>query len=100
MPLQINPQVLFHAFIHCGLNCIVCWQGCEREVAEANDDKQKSESIMRLSWALVHSRQAEDVQRGIAMLEGELKIKSCTQSSCVILCFGLIISVNFISPLI
>lgn len=26
---------------------------------------------MRLSWALVHSRQAEDVQRGIAMLEGK-----------------------------
>ncbi|CAN6444112.1 unnamed protein product [Victoria cruziana] len=24
---------------------------------------------MRLSWALVHSRQPEDVQRGIAMLE-------------------------------
>ncbi|KAL9411521.1 hypothetical protein AB3S75_045176 [Citrus x aurantiifolia] len=46
--------------------------GCEREVAEANDDKQKSESIMRLSWALVHSRQAEDVQRGIAMLEASL----------------------------
>lgn len=27
---------------------------------------------MRLSWALVHSRQAEDVQRGIAMLEASL----------------------------
>ena len=27
---------------------------------------------MRLSWALVHSRQPEDVQRGIAMLEGEV----------------------------
>lgn len=26
---------------------------------------------MRLSWALVHSRQPEDVQRGIAMLEGK-----------------------------
>lgn len=25
---------------------------------------------MRLSWALVHSRRPEDVQRGIAMLEG------------------------------
>lgn len=32
--------------------------------------EQKSECIMRLSWALVHSRQAEDIQRGIAMLEG------------------------------
>lgn len=31
---------------------------------------------MRLSWALVHSRQAEDVQRGIAMLEGALYLIS------------------------
>eukprot|EP00262_Sarcandra_glabra_P009437 TRINITY_DN23822_c0_g1_i1.p1 TRINITY_DN23822_c0_g1~~TRINITY_DN23822_c0_g1_i1.p1 ORF type:complete len:169 (+),score=41.82 TRINITY_DN23822_c0_g1_i1:93-599(+) len=46
---------------------------CEREVAESGDsDEQKSESIMRLSWALVHSRQPEDVQRGIAMLEASL----------------------------
>ncbi|GAB4855996.1 Mitochondrial fission 1 protein A [Ancistrocladus abbreviatus] len=46
--------------------------GCEREVAEANkgsSDEFKSECMMRLSWALVHSRQPEDVQRGIAMLE-------------------------------
>lgn len=35
-------------------------------------DELKSESIMRLSWALVHSRQPEDVQRGIAMLEASL----------------------------
>lgn len=50
-------------------------QGCEKEVAEANkgdSDEQKSESIMRLSWALVHSKQPEDVQRGIAMLEASL----------------------------
>ncbi|TXG70258.1 hypothetical protein EZV62_005193 [Acer yangbiense] len=49
--------------------------GCEREVAEAGkdgSDEQKNESIMRLSWALVHSRQPEDVQRGIAMLEASL----------------------------
>lgn len=26
---------------------------------------------MRLSWALVHSKRPEDVQRGIAMLEGD-----------------------------
>lgn len=48
---------------------------CEREVAEATDgvsDEVKNESIMRLSWALVHSRQPEDVQRGIAMLEASL----------------------------
>lgn len=51
------------------------WKGCEREVADAakgSSEEQKSESIMRLSWALVHSRQAEDVQRGIAMLEASL----------------------------
>ncbi|CAL5423124.1 unnamed protein product [Camellia sinensis] len=46
--------------------------GCEREVAEAANgvsDELKSERIMRLSWALVHSKQPEDMQRGIAMLE-------------------------------
>ncbi|MCL7039756.1 hypothetical protein MKW94_009908 [Papaver nudicaule] len=50
-------------------------QGCEREIAEHGDgttDEAKNESIMRLSWALVHSRQPEDVQRGIAMLEASL----------------------------
>ncbi|MED6172294.1 Mitochondrial fission 1 protein A [Stylosanthes scabra] len=49
--------------------------GCEREVVEANNgdnEDRKNESIMRLSWALVHSRQKEDVQRGIAMLETSL----------------------------
>uniref|UniRef100_A0A2P2MM72 Mitochondrial fission 1 protein n=1 Tax=Rhizophora mucronata TaxID=61149 RepID=A0A2P2MM72_RHIMU len=49
--------------------------GCEREVADASkgdSDELKSESIMRLSWALVHSRQSEDVQRGMAMLEASL----------------------------
>ncbi|XP_054802379.1 mitochondrial fission 1 protein A-like [Prosopis cineraria] len=49
--------------------------GCEREVADASNgdsEERKSESIMRLSWALVHSRQPEDVQRGIAMLETSL----------------------------
>ncbi|KAL7170218.1 hypothetical protein ACSBR2_035141 [Camellia fascicularis] len=49
--------------------------GCETEVAEATNgvsDELKSERIMRLSWALVHSKQPEDVQRGIAMLETSL----------------------------
>ncbi|KAL0294799.1 UNVERIFIED_CONTAM: Mitochondrial fission 1 protein A [Sesamum radiatum] len=49
--------------------------GCEHEVAEAekgSSDKLKGECIMRLSWALVHSKRAEDVQRGIAMLEASL----------------------------
>ncbi|XP_028069454.1 mitochondrial fission 1 protein A-like isoform X1 [Camellia sinensis] len=48
---------------------------CEREVAEAANgvsDELKSERIMRFSWALVHSKQPEDVQRGIAMLEDSL----------------------------
>ncbi|VVB03007.1 unnamed protein product [Arabis nemorensis] len=53
--------------------------GCEKEVKEATDggsEEQKKESIMRLSWALVHSRQAEDIQRGIAMLEASLESSS------------------------
>lgn len=48
-------------------------QGCEREVAEAekqSSDEFMKECLLRLSWALVHSRRPEDVQRGIAMLEG------------------------------
>lgn len=51
-------------------------QGCEREVREATDsgtEDLKKECLMRLSWALVHSRQTEDVQRGIAMLEASLE---------------------------
>ncbi|CAN1170491.1 Mitochondrial fission 1 protein A, partial [Linum perenne] len=46
--------------------------GCEQEVQEAekgSNEELKNECIMRLSWALVHSKQPEDVQRGIAMLE-------------------------------
>jgi hypothetical protein len=31
---------------------------------------------MRLSWALVHSRKQEDVQRGIAMLESTMTLLS------------------------
>lgn len=49
--------------------------GCEREAADAekgSSDELLKESILRLSWALVHSRQPEDVQRGIAMLEAAL----------------------------
>lgn len=49
--------------------------GIEREVAEATNggsDEHKNESIMRLSWALVHSRKPEDVNRGVAMLEASL----------------------------
>ncbi|KAL4571714.1 hypothetical protein LXL04_018479 [Taraxacum kok-saghyz] len=46
--------------------------GCEKVVAEAGDNASDSEAIMRLSWALVHSRQHDDVQRGIAMLEASI----------------------------
>ncbi|VVB05958.1 unnamed protein product [Arabis nemorensis] len=49
--------------------------GCEREVKEATDtgtQERVTECLMRLSWALVHSHQTEDVQRGIAMLEASL----------------------------
>ena len=46
----------------------ICMQTCEHEAGVSGGDK--SESIMRLAWALVHSRNAPDVQRGIAMLEG------------------------------
>ncbi|KAL8223155.1 hypothetical protein R6Q57_020554 [Mikania cordata] len=47
--------------------------GFEREVAQAengSDDEHKSACLLRLSWALVHSKRPEDVQCGIAMLEG------------------------------
>uniref|UniRef100_A0A2P2K707 Fission 1 protein n=1 Tax=Rhizophora mucronata TaxID=61149 RepID=A0A2P2K707_RHIMU len=49
--------------------------GCEQEAIEAekgSSDELRRECIMRLSWALVHSRQPGDVQRGIAMLESSL----------------------------
>lgn len=57
-------------------------KGCEREVAEASNgdsEERKHESIMRLSWALVHSREKEDVQRGIAMLESTIAILYLTE---------------------
>ncbi|RID47340.1 hypothetical protein BRARA_I03940 [Brassica rapa] len=49
--------------------------GCEREVREATNSGNeglKKECLMRLSWALVHSHQQDDVQRGIDMLEASL----------------------------
>ncbi|KAI3913261.1 hypothetical protein MKW92_034754 [Papaver armeniacum] len=49
---------------------------CERDIAEAGDDapyEVKYENIIKLSWALVHTRQPEDVQRGIAMVEAALE---------------------------
>ncbi|GJS23189.1 RNA-directed DNA polymerase, eukaryota, partial [Tanacetum coccineum] len=50
-------------------------EGCEREVIAAEKDSSeefKSKCRLRLSWALVHSKRPEDVQRGIAMLEAAL----------------------------
>lgn len=63
-----NAKFLFHVKSIYNFPC----QGCEREVTESSEEQQ-AESIMRFSWALVHSRQADDVQRGIAMLEGKTK---------------------------
>ncbi|CAN1250557.1 Mitochondrial fission 1 protein A, partial [Linum perenne] len=58
--------------------------GCEQEVQEAekgSNEELKNECIMRLSWALVHSKQPEDVQRGIAMLESNLQIHNSSLGS-------------------
>ena len=64
----------------------MCPQGCERELADAATEEQRNDSLMRLSWALVHSRQTDDVNRGISMLEGlylfffaELALAHCNQ---------------------
>ncbi|KAJ7965009.1 Mitochondrial fission 1 protein [Quillaja saponaria] len=49
--------------------------GCEREVSEAergSSDELMKECLLRLSWALVHSRLPDNRQRGIAMLEASL----------------------------
>ncbi|CAL5413771.1 unnamed protein product [Camellia sinensis] len=59
-------NILFHD------NKDITPKGCEREVSEAANgvsDELKSERIIGLSWALVHSKQPEDIQHGIAMLE-------------------------------
>eukprot|EP00271_Cylindrocystis_brebissonii_P010272 TRINITY_DN26419_c0_g1_i1.p1 TRINITY_DN26419_c0_g1~~TRINITY_DN26419_c0_g1_i1.p1 ORF type:complete len:163 (+),score=37.45 TRINITY_DN26419_c0_g1_i1:307-795(+) len=46
---------------------------CEQEVSGKEPGiSNPNESIMRLAWALVHSRRTPDVQRGIAMLEAQL----------------------------
>ncbi|KAL5212666.1 hypothetical protein ABZP36_023513 [Zizania latifolia] len=47
--------------------------GCEREVAEAATEEQRNDSLMRLSWALVHSKNQDDVNLGLGMLEGHDK---------------------------
>lgn len=69
---------MLFAFLFSVLTILHVLKGCEREVAEAargDSEERKNESIMRLSWALVHSRQKEDVQRGIAMLESTVNYR-------------------------
>ncbi|KAL9316010.1 hypothetical protein ACSQ67_017011 [Phaseolus vulgaris] len=49
--------------------------GCEKEVLEAekvSSDEYMQDCLLRLSWALVHSKHPQDVHRGIAMLEASL----------------------------
>ncbi|CAK9880899.1 unnamed protein product [Sphagnum jensenii] len=49
---------------------------CEQEAYGEKSGMLKgdnSDSIMRLIWALVHSQNPSDVQRGIAMLEASLR---------------------------
>ncbi|KQK11563.1 mitochondrial fission 1 protein A [Brachypodium distachyon] len=46
--------------------------GCERDVEEAATEEHRKDGIMRLSWALVHSRSQADVNRGIGMLQASL----------------------------
>jgi fission 1 protein len=46
--------------------------GCERELADAATEAQRNDSLMRLSWALVHSKHQDDVNRGISMIEASL----------------------------
>ncbi|PKA67008.1 hypothetical protein AXF42_Ash004499 [Apostasia shenzhenica] len=49
---------------------LVSYDSCEKEVAEAGAAENRNDCLMRLSWALVHSKKSDDVLRGIAMLEG------------------------------
>lgn len=65
-------------------------QTCEQEAGVSGGDK--SESIMRLAWALVHSRNAPDVQRGIAMLEGSFH--PCVKKKLLCAVDGLLVSLS------
>jgi len=40
------------------------------EAEKLSSDEQMQDCLLRLSWALVHSKHPQDVHRGIAMLEG------------------------------
>ncbi|CAL4995744.1 unnamed protein product [Urochloa decumbens] len=53
----------------CGRDIIAEFEG---EVAGAATEEQRNDSLMGLSWALVHSRQTDDVNRGIGMIEVSL----------------------------
>eukprot|EP00850_Spirogloea_muscicola_P012382 SM000079S22500 [mRNA] locus=s79:563383:564918:+ [translate_table: standard] len=54
---------------HCELDAL----GGDRDAPTRPETR--TESIMRLAWALVHSRRPADVQRGVAMLEEKLRDK-------------------------
>uniref|UniRef100_A0A8R7K178 Mitochondrial fission 1 protein n=1 Tax=Triticum urartu TaxID=4572 RepID=A0A8R7K178_TRIUA len=75
--------------------------GCEREVAEAATEEQKNDSIMRLSWALVHSKQTDDVNRGIGMIEASLDKTTSplqTREKLYLLAVGHYRNGNYIQP--
>ncbi|XP_026452979.1 mitochondrial fission 1 protein B-like [Papaver somniferum] len=46
----------------------------EKDITDEHDEVT-NESIIKLCWALVHSRQPEDVQRGLDMLEGYVGVR-------------------------
>ena len=47
-------------------------QACERDVLDAGQQAALRENLIKLAWALVHSRRQPDVRRGLAILQGGL----------------------------
>lgn len=55
---------------------------CEKEAGEAPGgpgSREQGDALMKLAWALVHSTRAPDVQRGIAILEGQINSRNAAQ---------------------
>ncbi|GJP44989.1 hypothetical protein CLOM_g4378 [Closterium sp. NIES-68] len=48
-------------------------QACERDVLDPGQAAASRDNLMKLAWALVHSRREADVVRGIAMLDEQLR---------------------------
>lgn len=48
-------------------------QACELDLNDRGQEKSRDDNVMKLSWALVHSKRESDVRRGIAMLEDQLR---------------------------